>query len=402
MEVPLWVDLSLSNGHPGVSLVFSGASAGGRRNAERAHGHLARGMAAAAGVDHEATGVYHGPGALAFAALIAHRATGGYRSALDRLDAYQRQLVRTRYAGLAHTTDAPVHTNGEYEVVRGMTGVGRYLLARGRPDDPELAAVLRYLVAMSRGTVPHRGHAVPRWWTRAAPLLGGEADLPDGHLNLGLSHGVAGPLALLALAWRAGVTVPGQRAAIEELMALLTEWAVKDREGVGWAGVLTLDDWLRGPSAAAPVSRRPSWCYGAPGVSRAVQLAALALDRADWHDLAHRSLLPLLATPPERWPTDDPSLCHGWAGLLHLVGLLREHLDDPRLAGLHDELAGILLSHHRDDVRFGYRATLTGVPGGADLPSFLEGAGGVALALDSYAAGGGPAPLGWDMPLLVA
>ncbi|WP_243740721.1 hypothetical protein [Streptomyces sp. 8K308] len=66
-------------------------------------------------------------------------------------------------------------------------------------------------------------------------------------------------LALLALAWRAGVAVPGQREAIEDLVALLTEWAVKDGEGHGvrWPGYLTLDSWLRGPGAATPVSRRP-------------------------------------------------------------------------------------------------------------------------------------------------
>jgi hypothetical protein len=386
----LWDDLSLAGGHPGVSLAFSGTAPRGPQHAERAHRHLLRAQARARGAAHPPAGIYSGPGALAMAILVAHRATGGYDNALRGLDAYQRRLVRAAVPGLA---SGPMATNGAFETVRGLAGIGRYLLARGSSCQEELVLLLDCLIAMT-ADADHRGRRVPRWWALAAPARGQEPQFPDGHLNLGLSHGVSGPLALLSLAWSQGVRTDGHREAIESLAGLLTRWAVSDGPGVRWPGYLTLEEWTRG-RVTRPRSHRPSWCYGAPGVSRALQLAAVALDRADWHAAVRASVLSLLAEPRERWGVEDGALCHGWGGLLHLFGLLNEHLADERLARAADGIAALLTGAFDEQAPFGYR-----FPHRADLSGFLDGAAGIALALDAYAQGTTTA--GWDMALLVA
>ncbi|MFC0598825.1 lanthionine synthetase C family protein [Streptomyces palmae] len=391
----LWEDLSLSSGYPGVSLAFTGRGAPGPDDIARAHAYLVRAMRATAATAHAPAGIYTGPGSVAFAVLIAHRATGGYRSALERLDDHQRRLVRR---ALPEVRDTPATTNGEFEVVRGMSGIGRYLLARREQCEEELRLVLTYLTRMAHGEAVHRGHRVPRWWTWAAPKLGQEVEMPDGHLNLGLSHGVAGPLALLSLAWRQGVVVDGQREAVERLVDLLGQWAHESGDGPLWPAYLTLGHWAARPDTRPP--QRPSWCYGAPGISRAVQLAGLALDRPEWLELAHRSLLPLLTTDPESWDIDNPNLCHGWAGIMHLVAVLNEPIGDRRLSGLVDEMAARTLALFRPEYRFGFRASLTTATQGTDVPAFLEGAAGTALALDAYAAG--RTTTDWDMALLTA
>ncbi|MET7300932.1 lanthionine synthetase C family protein [Embleya sp. NPDC005575] len=397
---PPWAELSLSSGFPGVSLAFSGTTSRGPEHTARAHAYLARAMAVLARERFPAGGVFDGPGSVAVATLVAHHATGGYVSALARLDDHQRRVV---HAALPRPrTNMPLATNAEFETVRGLSGIGRYLLARvtagGEAGAAELRMVLSYLVGLADGEITHRGRKVPRWWTLAAPKLGQEAELPDGHLNLGLSHGVAGPLALLSLSWRAGVQVPGHGGAIERLVALLTECAVPAGDALWWPPFRTLHEWVADPDPDAKAPR-PSWCYGVPGVSRAIQLAALALDRPDWHDLTRRSLTGLLDTPIADWGIDDPALCHGWGGMLHLLGLLAEHLDDARLPCVRDELAALILAQYHDEYRFGFRTTMTDVPQGADVPAFLEGAAGVALALDAYAEG--RATAGWDQALLV-
>ncbi|WP_241562096.1 lanthionine synthetase C family protein [Streptomyces hoynatensis] len=395
-EEPLWTPLSLACGHPGMAVVFSGCG-----RPREAHRYLAEALAALRGRPDELGGSFLGPGAAAFALLVAHRATGGYRGALERLDAHQRQVARV---ALPPLTDAPLASNGAFEAVRGLAGLGRYLLARVESCEEELRLVLGRLVALSRGAVDHPGgNRVPRWWSMAAPKRGQEAEMPDGHLNFGLSHGVAGPLALLSLAWREGVAVEGQREAIESLMALLRRWAhaeENDESGaVRWPHAVTLGQWAAGPARMRP-HLRPSWCYGVPGMSRAVQLAALALGRPDWHELAHRSLLPLLTTPVAAWHCDDPGLCHGWGGLLHLFLRLGEHVADPRLPAVREELAARTLAQFDPAYRFGFRSTLTATPQGSDMPGFLQGAGGTALALRAYA--DGTTCGDWDMPLLLS
>ncbi|MER5782028.1 lanthionine synthetase C family protein [Streptomyces mobaraensis] len=393
----LWVPLSLANGFPAVSLAFSGATERHPSHVAHAHAHLRRSLAAVASGDNPPGGLYATTSAAAYALLIAHRATGGYREALARLDAYHRDLVRE---ALPPVPDEPVADNAEFELIRGMSGLGRHLLARGRSAAEETRAVLGYLTAMALGGTTRRGHTVPHWWTWAAPRAGQEAELPDGHLNLGLSHGVSGPLALLSLACRAGVTVEGQKEAVEALVGLLETWAVPDGEGLRWPPYLTADDWAAGPGAPAPPWQRPSWCYGSPGIARAVQLAALALGRPDWHELARRALLPLLDRPLPAWGLEDAGLCHGTGGALHVLGLLREHIDDERLDTVVDELAAMTLGHFREENRFGFRAAVRNAPEGADVPGFLDGAAGTALALDAYA-NGGRAHADWDMALLV-
>ncbi|WP_171170906.1 lanthionine synthetase C family protein [Streptomyces sp. I05A-00742] len=395
-DQPLWSDLSMG-GFPGLSLAFSASRAGAVEHAGRTHMYLCASLTAANRTA-EGTGLYAGLGSAAFAALVAHRATGGYQKALDRFDEYHRILVRK---ALPRDTHEPVATNGEFETIRGLSGIGRHLLARGATCEPELRAVLTYLTTLATGTVTHEGHQVPRWWARAIPEKGRESDFPAGHLNLSLSHGVCGPLALLSLAWRGGFVVEGQREAIENIVSLLESWAVPEGDGLRWPFHLSLAQWAAGPAALDLPRQRPSWCYGAPGMTRAVQLAALALDRPDWHDLAHRSLLPLLTRPVATWGLEEAALCHGSSGALHLFGLLSEHIDDDRLRIVQDELAALTISHFHEDHRFGFRAALTNAPLGADVPGFLDGAAGIALALDAYAHGG-RAHAGWDMALLVA
>ncbi|WP_052852364.1 lanthionine synthetase C family protein [Streptomyces avicenniae] len=373
-----WGDLSLANGYPGVSLAFSGSPLGGADHARLAAACLDRATTAAAHAPPGATGIHDGTGALAFALLVAHRATGDHLDALDRL--------ATRWPRPLHAATTPGLGIG----ADGLTGIGRHLLARDGTATPGLRAVLAHLITLSRRTVPRHGRTVPAWWSAH-----------DDRLHLGLAHGIAGPLALLSLAHRAGVVLDGQRDAIERLVGLLTDWAVRQGDGILWPAHLTPDEWAAGPRHWSPAPSRPTWSDGAPGTARAVQLAALALGRHDWHTLAHRALLPLITQDPEKWGLDSPGIRHGWSGVLHLTGLLAAHLDDGRLRLLHDEIASILLAHHDPRSRFCYRFT---APDGrpAASPGFLDGAAGVALALDTYAGGGGPAVRGWDMALLLA
>ncbi|WP_354644378.1 lanthionine synthetase C family protein [Kitasatospora camelliae] len=393
----IWAELTLGSGSPGLAIAFSGGSRPATDRTARAHGYLGVATRAAAQGDTTPSGIFKGPGALAFAVLIANRATGGYASALQRLDDYQRQLVRT---ALPAVPDGPLPTIGHYEVVRGMTGVGRYLLARAETCGEELESVLGYLIRLACGEVEHRGRRVPRWWALDAPRTGSEAQLPDGHLNLGISHGVAGPLALLSLAWRQGVRLPGQREAIESAAGLLARWAVRDGYGVYWPGYLDLAEYTAGPEAFDTPAGWPSWCYGAPGVSRAVQLAGLALGRPDWTALALASAERLLAVPMDDWGIHDHALCHGWAGALHQLGRLNDEFGDERIEALRDRVAARLVDAFDPAAPFGYRFTMTAVPFGSDVSGYLDGASGVALALDAYATGG--SPTGWDMPLLLS
>ncbi|MFG2774441.1 lanthionine synthetase LanC family protein, partial [Streptomyces sp. NPDC048350] len=91
---------------------------------------------------------------------------------------------------------------------------------------------------------------------------------------------------------------------------------------------------------------------------------------------------------------------HGWAGMMHLLAVLNESIGDERLTDLVDDMAARTLAQFHPEHRFGFRAPLTSAPQGTDVPAFLEGATGTALALDAYA--DRRTTTDWDMALLVA
>ena len=107
------------------------------------------------------------------------------------------------------------------------------------------------------------------------------AEYPHGHLNCGLAHGIPGPLGTMSLALLAGVTVPGLPAAVEVAASWLAGHEAVGDWGVDWPVAVPLAaSGAADASAAAGRPNRSGWCYGAPGVSRALWLRAWRLTGA--------------------------------------------------------------------------------------------------------------------------
>ncbi|WJV48891.1 lanthionine synthetase C family protein [Streptomyces flavofungini] len=311
--------------------------------------------------------LYRGAPAVAYALHAAGHPA--YQTALDTLDERIAPLIDARVTGALHRMDTGTPPRmQEYDLISGLTGLGAYLLHRGtRPD--LLHGVLGYLVRLIEQPVTVHGIRMPGWWTTDSPTGRPAEDWPGGHGNFGMAHGVSGPIALLALCARAGYHVPGHHQALQQACQLLTDWARPAPGSACWPETLTLEAWLAGPPARA-YSGRASWCYGAPGIARSLQLAALASDEAPAQRRAEDALASCAADPEQLARLTDATVCHGWAGLslaldraaadagpdstLHRCRrtaheALAAHADQdtpPRTAGLLTGADGILLSLH--------------------------------------------------------
>ncbi|MCH7229968.1 lanthionine synthetase C family protein [Glycomyces sp. L485] len=226
---------------------------------------------------------------------------------------------------------------GEYSQLSGLTGLGAYLLAT-EPEAELCGDVLSYLVDLTK---PLRisGTLLPGWWAPHDPYLKISKDFPGGHANLGAAHGIAGPLACMAIASRAGISVPGQREAIEQICHYYDTWQHQH----GW-----WPQWLTRPEleqnrSTQPGPGRPSWCYGTPGIARALQQAAIALDDPPRQRAAEEALLRCLDDETQQASLAEGGLCHGTAGLYRIVQRAVEDAHDPRLAAALPDLLGRLL-----------------------------------------------------------
>lgn len=406
--VDLWMAANLTDGNVGVAQLFAELGRDGDREARaRTHAHLS--AAVNAGMSGHGLGLYRGVSAIAYAAHRAGVATGDFATMSSQLDApLAASVTAMADQGMARLRDGgPIASWRFYDVIVGTSGVGRLLLGRhthtGDARVTEaLRAVLDLLVAAATGPdADAGGFTVPAWWSTEEYL--GLPDAP-GHLNLGLAHGIGGPLALLSLAWRAGVRVPGQAEAIAAIVALLESWKRTDEYGPYWANCAATDagrDWWQDP----PHRVRDAWCYGALGLARAAQLAGGALGRTDWTALALDAARGAIAAVDRGFVTDY-SLCHGWAGILRTVQRMAADGSDPTLDAAVPGLIVRLLSGFDPEAPFGYRYTTRNFPLGADRPGYLEGAAGIALTLHSIATGAcpvtDPADTPWDAALLIA
>jgi hypothetical protein len=377
------VGAALADGTAGIAMAHVERARTGRESWHRAHEWIC--AAAAAPVsDHDTTGLFFGAPALTFLLDAAAGPTGRYGGGLAELDAAVTRLAHRRAAqALARIQAGRLASFAEYDVFCGLTGLGALLLRRA-PTHSATERVLTALVALARPLTVD-GDTLPGWWVDHDPHRRQSPEFRGGHLNFGAAHGITGPLALLSLAARHGTLVNGQLDAIRGICDWLDAWQQNGPAGPWWPEHLTLDE-LRTGRCGQPRPARPSWCYGTPGITRAGQLAAIALGDHLRQAAYEQALLACLDDPTQQARLVDTGLCHGHAGLFQTVWRAATDATTSDLRTRLPQLADSLLRAART-------SELTD-------PSFLTGSAGIALALHTAATNTAPLS-GWDTCLLI-
>ncbi len=380
-DSPRWRHQSLSKGAAGVAILHAVRAQAGHGGDDRVHAWLTRTVVEDLSVGPGA-GLWFGAPAVAFA--VATSAPQRYRQAMTRLGTAVADLVQARlHAAQARMAAAARPSLSEFDLVRGLTGLGAHLLYHD-PDGDLVRRVLDYLVQLTEPVPAHddAGPGAPGWWTNDAPSSQPEAS--GGHADLGMAHGISGPLALLALAMRRGVTVAGHAEAIDRICHWLDTWRQQAPAGPWWPERISLAD-LRTGLPSQPGPARPSWCYGTPGLARAQQLAALARGDHARQAAAEQALTACVADPAQLARVIDPHLCHGWAGLAATVWYAAADAATTDLNVHLPLLLGALIDHADEDIT-------------SPLPGLIDGRAGVALTLHTIAAA---TPSCWPACLLI-
>jgi hypothetical protein len=318
---------SLSRGTVGLALFHIERAASGYGDWETAHAWIKAATAEPVSATAEA-GLFAGAGAITLLLHCAETAKPG------RYEGYLRELGRLVVRNVHIRADAAINrrqagvaaTFAEYDVFTGLGGLGRLIL-KIDPGSSAMERILEYLVGLAT-TVDVEGAERPGWWVAhdPDPLL----PTPGGHANLGLAHGISGPLALLALARLQGTEVEGQEEAITTILAYLDQHAVNDEHGTWWPQWVTENSHHHAPGHPP----RPSWCYGTPGIARAIQLAALAIDDRTIKLQAENAIASAVSKPEFMEQLVAPGLCHGWAGTSLVVAQAARQASGDRLSRL--------------------------------------------------------------------
>lgn len=298
-------DGTLYRGDAGIALAFAYLDAADPQEvfANATARHCERAVAAIGATLHDAS--LHG-GLAGVGWLLEHLRREG-RCALEIEGAPAlRDAVFVRLARPDAAMDVDLST--------GVAGIGVYAVELG--DLELLTAAVRRLGEQAE----RHDHGVA-WRTRAAALSEPYRTVfPDGVLDLGVAHGVAGTLAALSAASAASVV--GARALLESAV----DWLLaqpRPRDGVGRFATWGLD-------SAADVSARAAWCYGDPGIACALAAAGgVGVDAARAAAVETARMAALRSADTSR--VADAAICHGSAGLAVIFARLSRAIGSAEL-----------------------------------------------------------------------
>jgi hypothetical protein len=386
-----WLPFTLSRGDAGITLLHGWLDAcfPGEDWDRVAHAYLTSAAHDAGSMEQVPLGLLDGSAGLAFTACYLSRDGSRYQRLLASLEtALLPQMAAV--AGVFERRTEGLHTS-EFDVVSGLSGMAGYLLCRTDSEAAmaTLRSVVRAMIALSR-----EDDAGPLWRTPPGLLNENLRDYyPSGSFNCGLAHGAPGLLAALALAHRGGIGIDELPEAIRRVSEWLLGARVEDDWGITWPAAVAFNG-----GAAGPVYCRDTWCYGGPGVARALWLAGEALGEDRYREVALESMKGVLRRPMPRRGISSPTFCHGVAGLLQIA---MRFAHDSGCRALFDgvvELYDQLESHYEPGTLFGYRNVEEGDLR-TDHPGFLEGAPGVAAVLLAATSGVEPK---WDRAFLLS
>jgi lantibiotic modifying enzyme len=362
----------LADGHAGIALFFDtlAEATGERALRHRADAHLEAAVdgSSACGAD---VGLFTGATGVAWAMAHLARVRG---------DSADEELVDIDAVLVAHlATRTPCHDN--FDLVAGLVGIGVYGLERlPHPVGRELvAAVLARLERLAE----HR-HAGACWRVQARniPLPSERARHPEGRLDFGLSHGVAGVLAFLAAVALADV----ERARATALLDAGVRWLLAQPRPRDAETAFAMTE-----PEEPPVPARSAWCYGDPSIAVALVAASRALVDPSLASLGLGIAARDAQRPLARSGVQDASLCHGAAGQALVHDWLLRHGGDERHAAASRLWLERALRQRRPGLGVGgflrrrYRVVdeVAGSFAAEDFadPGLLEGAAGVGLSL---------------------
>lgn len=293
----------------------------------------------------------------------------------------------------------------DYDVIGGASGILAYLLTIAHPDEDIISSIETLVAYLCRlaGTDVQTMHE--RWYVSPALFVmeWQRQAYPQGYVNCGMAHGIAGPLAALAKTWRMGYRISGLREATVTLSRWLVEHAVNDEWGMNWPAVFPVQALQASTEWKTHQLARASWCSGAAGISRALWLAGTALEDASLCQLAMNAIESVLQRPAPVRNIDAPTLCHGVGGLLMICLRFAHETDNEHLREHSVLLVEQILAAFNPDYPFGFfdlESANNGSEGKVrvDHPGWLEGAAGTALILLAAATS---IPPDWDRYLLI-
>lgn len=397
-----WGDISLSHGYPGCVLLFAGWDRleSDQKWDHQAHEHILQIKNSLEENGAGSISMFSGLAGVAFACQAASREGERYTHFLDKIHSVMaREIHQFIKRDQERRKAEPGVSPKMYDVISGLSGIGRYLLNNTHHHELSLALekILHHLVHLC-DWIEVDNHRVPGWFVpQRYQFLESERSLfPRGNFNCGLAHGIPGPLALLSLAALKNCKVDRQLEAIRGISDWLLRKMCEDEYGPLWPDRIRLEDEIQ-KAKPGNYFTREAWCYGTPGVARSLYLAGKALEDDELKGTAVQSLKASLERPQELQKLESATFCHGKVGFMQILLRMARETQETCFFRHVEVLAEQVMDMFQEDAPFGYQD----IEGRTmlDKVGLLEGVSGIGLALMSLKE---EKPSDWDAAFLIS
>ncbi|MGG1643113.1 lanthionine synthetase C family protein [Paenibacillus sp. NRS-1782] len=405
-KIDRWSDESLASGFPGICLFMSeldrlypddGWDRVGHQYLERIRIILEQ-----QGI-HNAS-LYSGLSGILLAIHSLSRKGIRYQGMLDSLASWYEEIVSHKLTQYREEWENGRLQMSQYDTISGFAGIGRItMLFLNRPGMHLIWEQTIELFQIMCGEKNTSGYTLPAWHISPEYQFqeGEKLQYPQGNFNLGISHGVAGPLAFLSLSALHGAGAPLLKNDIHSLAQFINHWRIEEKEGMIWPGRVSFEEWMGDCLLPDSTQRyRDSWCYGVPGIARSIWLAGQAVHNEEWIETGLRAYLDIEKRLYRNGGLTSATLCHGVGGLLQLVQRMYSDTGHEQLGVIRDRLLEDVLNMFDSESLFGFydHSLLDGRLVEVDEAGFLNGSAGVALVLASLIGEENPE---WDAAFLI-
>ncbi|MCM3699010.1 lanthionine synthetase C family protein [Paenibacillus macerans] len=258
--------------------------------------------------------LFGGLAEVALSVFTVHKRTNYYGKFLNKINILLTDQL-SDYMNLKYKKK-DTFLESDYDAISGLSGIASYLLLLEGYE--EITQEILEFIVLICSYKQLDGVSIPNFCIQNENT-GIEFGLVhhDGHINLGLAHGIAGPLVVLSNAYKKGYMVKGQRKIISNILDIYRKFAIVRNKRTYWSGMIPLNEYLSGASELGKT--REGWCYGGIAIARALHIAANALNDSTAQRWAEGIITERVKMDLADYELISPTLCHGYAGVLSIL-----------------------------------------------------------------------------------